>query len=256
MKMEQEVENREQKKVCFSLKEVKMKIAICEKDKIFLTKFKNELYRYAEARRLDMVVDCYLYGEEMLRTKINYNIVFLGYCLAGENGLEIAKKMRLTNDFTAVIFISEYTEFVFETFKVRPYRFLVPPVNAEELYAVLDEFFEEYARTCPMWVKCGEDTVSLNTGDIVYLEADNKHCRIHLCKEELRCNRTMARVNSVLPQGCFGKINRAYIVNFNHIKKYNSEKVLLTGGYMLHISRNYLKSFKAEYRSFLNPQIP
>ena len=180
----------------------------------------------------------------------------MDYRLAGENGLKIGEKLRFTNNFSALVFISKYTEFVFEAFRVKPYRFLVPPIEEEQFYVVLDEFFAEYSKNCPLWIKCGEDTVCLNMGDIVYLEADNKRCIVHLSGDEYHCNKTMAKVNGVLPQNCFGKINRAYIVNFNHVQKYNNDYVGLTGGYNLHISRNYLKLFKQEYRNFMNPKEP
>ena len=130
------------------------------------------------------------------------------------------------------------------------------PIEINDVYSILDDFFKEYAKERPVWIKTGEDTVTLHTKDIVYIEANNKHCYIHLIDEVLECNRTMARVNDVLPKYCFGKINRAYIVNFNHIKKYNNDNLHLSGGHVLHISRNYLKKFKTEYRSFLKPFEP
>ena len=254
--MEQEVGNREQKRVCFFSKSVKMKIAICEKNQGLLSRIKKQLYCYAESKRYDIAVDCYVCGEELLKSKTLYNIIFLGYNLAGENGLEIAKKLRESNNFSAIIFMSNYTGFVLESFKVKPYRFLVLPLKEGTIDSVLDDFFEEYSQNYPLWIKCGDDTVCLNMGDILYLEADNKHCIVHLEKEVLKCNRTMARVSTVLPRHCFGKINRAFIINFNHIRKYNSDCVSLTGGDSLHISRKYLNSFKEEYRTFLNPHIP
>ena len=133
---------------------------------------------------------------------------------------------------------------------------MVPPLKEDEIYTVLDEFFKEYSNNYPLWIKCGEETVSLNVKDIFYLEANNKHCIVHLTNEELDCNKTMARVSGVLPKNRFTKINRAYIVNFECIKKYNNDAVFLKNGKQLHISRNYLKSFKQEYRLFLNPHQP
>lgn len=256
MEKEQEVLKWEQKKIVFFGKKLKMRIAVCDKEKEVLQSIKSKLYSYAETRRLDAVVECYLSGEAMLNSHIPYNIVFLSYDLVGYNGFEIAKKIRKIDNNTVIIFMSSNVELALKSFEVRPYRFLVPPINSEDLYRVLDNFFKEFATICPLWIKCGEDTVCLNTGDIVYLEADNKHCIIHLKDEELRCNKTMAKVSNVLPPYCFCKINRAFIVNCNHIKRYNSDNVSLSNGHSLHISRNYNNSFKEQYRDFLNPREP
>ena len=105
----------------------------------------------------------------------------------------------------------------------------------------------------PIWIKNAEDTVCLTTDDIYYLEADNKHCYIHLKNSSLYCNKTMAQVFKVLPKSHFLKTNRAFIVNLNHISRYNNDIITLKNGKTLHPSRNYYKTFKEEYRRFLRP---
>jgi len=65
----------------------------------------------------------------------------------------------------------------------------------------------------------------------------------------------MARVYGTLPKNQFCKINRAYVVNFNYISAYNSDIIRLANGKDLHVSRNYYKSFKKEYKFFANPQV-
>ncbi|MBR4123631.1 MAG: response regulator transcription factor [Clostridia bacterium] len=254
--MEQEVSLREQKKILLSYKKAKMRIAVCDINKEILEKTKNTVYKYADCHRLDIVVDCYSRGEELLCSKTQYNLIFLGYELHGKNGLETAASFRIINNFSSIVFISKNTDFVFEAFKVSPYRFLIPPINQNDLYKLLDDFFAQFGTDYPLWIKNGEDTFCLNTREIVYLEADNKHSIIHLQRESIPCNRTMAKVFEVLPKNHFIKINRAYIVNLNFIAKYNNDTVFFKNGDKVHISRNYSKNFKEEYRFFLNPLEP
>ena len=254
--MEQEVEKREQKKILFSYESVKMRFALCDASRTLLKQIKYLIYKYAENKRLDIVVDCYRYGEEVLNSKEKYNIIFLGYGLMGANGLEIAKQLRKSNGFSAIIFISDCTDFILESFAVSPYRFLLSPPDEDKVFKALDEFFNDYGKNYPLWIKSGEDINCLNAQEVIYLEADGKYCRVHLKDEILHTNRTMARVYSVLPRSSFIKINRAFIVNCNFITKYNNEYVFLKNGEKLHISRNYLKSFKDEYKAILNPRLP
>lgn len=256
IRMEQEVDKRERKKVMLSLKKAKMRIAVCDKEIGFAKDIKNTIYQYAESHRLDIVVDCYSYGEALLCSNVRYNLIFIGYELLDQKGIETAKTIRTSDSCSLIVFISSNTDFVFETFKVNTYRFLVPPVNNEEIYSLLDDFFNKFGNDYPLWIKSGEETFCLNSRDIYYVEADNKHCVIHLQKESLPCNRTMARVSDVLPRNHFLKINRAYIVNLNHIIKYNNDSVFLKNGSSVHISRNFLKKFKDGYRFFLDPREP
>jgi len=100
-----------------------------------------------------------------------------------------------------------------------------------------------------------DDTVCLNSEEIFYIEASNKHCLIHLKNEIILCKKTMARVSEVLPKIHFQKINRAFIINLNCIDKYNSDSVFLKNGENLHITRTYYKSFKQNYFEYLKPKI-
>jgi len=233
---------------------LKMRIALCDWDMVFLEKIKKSIYTYAELLRMDIVADCYNSGEKLLNSGINYNIIFLGYHLSGMDGMKTAEKLRQKAFDTAIVFISENTDFILESFKVNPYRFLVKPVNTDNVIAVLDDYFKKIGTDYPLWLKSGEDTLCINTGDIYYLEADNKHCRVHLKEESLPCNKTMARVFNSLPKRSFSKINRAFVVNLKLVEKYNNELLYLKNGTTLRISRNYLKSFKQELFDFIQPR--
>ncbi len=253
--MERKVIIWEQKNISlFHYGYLRMRIAICDWDKNFNKKIKNIIYSYAELFRIDIVVDCYTSGEFLLNSKVNYNIYFLGYKLDGINGLITAEKLRIKNSNTTIIFVSEYTDFVFDAFKVNPYRFLLKPIKKDIIFKTLDEYFENYGTDYPLWIKSKDNTTCLNTSEIYFLEADNKHCFVHLKNEFLKCNRTMAKVFGVLPKNHFSKINRAFIINLNYIEGYNNEQVLLKNNISLHISRNYLKTFKEEYRNFICPK--
>lgn len=230
-----------------------MRIAICDYDKDFLSQLKRMVYRYAELHRIDIVAECYISGESILDRSTSYNIIILGYRLLGLNGLETAIKLRENQVNSSIIFISDYTDFVFDAFKVGAFRFLPKSACEKELFSTLDDFFERLGSDYPLLIKAGEDVVCLNTRDIYYLEADNKHCYIHLKDEILTCNRTMATVYGKLPKNHFSKTNRAFVVNLNYISRYNNELIMLKNGETLHPSRNYYKSFQEEYRRFFKP---
>lgn len=229
-----------------------MRIAICDGDTLAAENTKRTIYRYAAERNFDLFVEIYSSGTGLLKSGNDYLLIILEYHILGPNGLETAKMLRESQCRSTVIFLSDYTEFVFDAFKVSAYRFLRKPLNSEQLYSVLDDFFITYNER-PLWIKNGDDTFCLNAKDILYLEADNKNCHIALKNGKLLCKKTMARVFCNLPKNGFCKINRAYVVNFNYISAYNSDTVALTNGEKLHISRSYYKSFREEYQSFADP---
>ncbi len=233
-----------------------MRIAICDSNIDNLREVKKSLYRYSNLNKIDFIVEEFFCGEELLKSKSTYFIIFIEYNLCGIDGLKTAKKLRENGVKAEIIFLSQNTDFIFESFKVSPYRFLTKPISQKILFETLNDFFNSHSENYPIWINNQINTYCLNTKDIVYLEADNKHCFVHLSDEAIPCNKTMAKVYSTLPNKYFIKINRAFIVNLNYISKYNSEYVFLNNGQKLHVSRNYYKCFKEEYINFAKPKIP
>lgn len=232
-----------------------MRIAICDTDNTFAKYLKHKIYFYCNKHRLDFVIDIFTNGENLLESDQRYSLIFIEYSLSGINGLETAKLLRKNNIHSKIIFISQNTDFVFETFSVSPFRFLKKPISEITLYKTLDDYFSENNTHYTLWVNDGTNTICLNTNEIVYLEANNKYCFIHLNNKTILCKKTMARVFEFLPKLHFQKINRAFIVNLDAIKKYNSENVALKNGETLRITRTYFKNFKHNYREYSLPKI-
>lgn len=226
-----------------------MRIAICDWDIKNLFLLKNAIYRYAEKIRIDVLIECYQYGEKMLESGERYNLVFINYELLGNNGLEIAEKLRKIDAYTAIVFTGRSTDFIIETFKVNPFGFLLLPIRENQLNETLNTFFKKISNSYMLCLKNGDYMQCVNSNEIVYLEAWNKRCFVNLEKEKIVCNRTMARMYEVLPKSQFLKINRAFIINCNYVKKYNSEYVFLKNGESLPISRNYVKEFKVNFQN-------
>lgn len=254
--MEQEVSKWELRGKIYSLKAAKMMIAICNLNKEFVLDLKNKIYRYCAARNIDAVVDCFSSGEKLLERGICYSLVFLDYELEGKNGLVIAEALGKIYVTTRVVFYSSNLEMVFKAFEINAFRFLVPPVSELKLQETLNSFFEAFNAVTALIIKSREEQVRVNVAEILFVEANNKHCIIHITEESFECNRTMARVYELIGASNFGKINRAYVVNFSHIKRFNSDCVTLCDGTTLHISRKYLPVFKDQYFKYLHPLVP
>ncbi|MEE1006022.1 MAG: LytTR family DNA-binding domain-containing protein [Acutalibacteraceae bacterium] len=227
-----------------------MRIALCDADTAAIKITKRILYEYANLRGIELLVEEYASGNELLINKIKYQLVILDYNTGDLNGLETARVLRSCNPDCTIIFLSSYKGFIIDSFEVSPFRFLLKPLDKSLLFSALDDFFKARSDNRPLLIKDGGDTFCLSANEIFYLEADNKNCFISLRNKKIRCRKTMARVYCELPKQHFGKINRAYVVNFNYISGYNRDAVTLRNGEQLHVGRCYFKSFREEFREF------
>lgn len=233
-----------------------MRVAICDKDQTFAYKLKHLIYNFANNRRLDILIETFSSGEDLLSCEKEFGLIFIEYSLPGINGLDTAKELRRRKNDTKIIFVAAYTQFVFEAFEVDAYRFLTKPLSEIALNETLDDFFITQYENSYLLVNDGIDTFSINPDRIIFLEANNKHCYIHLDDKTIYCKKTMARAFENLPKSHFQKINRAFVINLNHIYKYNSDCVFLKNGKKLHITRTYFKPFKDNYIEYSLRKMP
>ena len=227
-----------------------MRFAVCDDEQLFRDEVKREVYKYSNIRNLEFVVDEYTCGENLLSSPYEYDVAFLDYKMGGINGLETAKLLRKKNKDCIIIFLTNFSKIVYEAFEVNTFRFFEKPLDVNKLYKALDDYFSTIGDDYPLLLKVGRDTVCIRTNEIFYLEADNKKCFVNLETEKLHCARTMASVESQLPSSIFNKVNKAFIVNLNHIKNYDKEFIQLTNGSRVPASRKYLPSFKEAYRNY------
>lgn len=216
----------------------KVRFAICDDDESIGEKIKPIINNYANAHRFEALVDCHYSGEELLLSDKVYDLIILDYQMGQLNGLDAARLLREKNCTCAIIFLTNFPHFVYDAFTVNTYRFFEKPLQPERLEEALESFFKMYGFDYPLLLKSEYETICVETKNIVFLEANNKSCKINLQDRCISCSKTMATVSNLLPRNHFYKVNRAYIVNFNFIEKYNNEYIFFKNGEKVPVSRN------------------
>lgn len=229
-----------------------MRIAIYNNDFSESDALKQMLYSFASRKRLDLVVDIFENGYDLLNSENEYILIFISFNT--ECGMNTAKKIYKSNAKTPIIVFSADCYHAIEAFKINAINFLKTPFCESSLFEVMESFLLGY--DSPLIIKSGRETVCIDTDNIFYLEADNKHCHIHLKNDTVECNKTMARVFSTLPEEHFLKINRAFVVNTDYITRFCSKYIILTNGETLYPSRHFYKSFKTDYMRTTSAKIP
>lgn len=230
-----------------------MKIAIFDEKVNDTTHLKHSIYTFANYKRLELVVDTFSNINDFLSNEQNYILYFVSF--KTKNGILLAHKLFQKGSKTPIIITASDCSLAAEAFKINAYNFLQTPFPEIFLYDILENFFSSYCYNA-LLINDGLENVYINTKDILYLEANNKHCQIHTKNQTFYCNKTMARVYDILPKGNFLKINRAFIVNANYVSRFNSSHVILTNGTIVYPSRHFYKTFKEDFLLTTAPKIP
>lgn len=97
-------------------------------------------------QELKISISSFYSGESFLKqfSANMFHAVFVDICMDGMNGIELSRRLRLLDSKVAIIFMSTTKEFVFETFKVTPFGYLIKPYTFEQFSEVMDKIFSSF----------------------------------------------------------------------------------------------------------------
>lgn len=229
-----------------------MRIAICDDEKQICELLKEKIEKYFFSKDMEFSIQIFFNGEEVLRSDLNaIDILFLDVDMPGRNGMETAKAIRKQNKEMIIVFLTAYSEFVFESFKVDAFRYLIKPVNNQELCETLDAVCDKFSETEDILTfQFQNETYRIKYSDIIYIEGMRDKIWLYCKDRTYRWRGTMKNLEEILEDKNFFQIHRSYIINMSKIKKYNSQKITLEGGYEVPVSKYRLNEFKEEYIRF------
>lgn len=229
-----------------------MRIVICDDEKKICDLIKNKIENYYACQNTDFQIQVFYSGEEVLKENLyTIDVLFLDLDMPGKNGMEVAKLIREQNKKMLIVFMTAYSEFVFESFKVDAFRYLVKPVKDQELRETLDALEGKFKeKQDVLTFQFQNEIFHIKYSDIIYIEGMRDKIWIYCKDQTYRWRGTMKYLTDLLENKHFFQVHRSYIINMEKIRKYNSQQITLEGGYEVPISKYRLNEFKEEYIAF------
>ncbi len=225
--------------------------AICDDEPLFREKMHAFLVAYKNARRIPLDIVEFSNGKDLLDYEYPLDIVLLDYEMPVLDGMETARQLRERKSLCCIIFITAFPQHVFEAFEVNTYRYLVKPIDFDHLEKVLDKYIKDRKMLSPITLNIDGEQITVNSEDIVYLEADGKYCCIRTTNSFLHSSKTLSQILELLPQHCFYRTHKSYAVNFYCIHTIKENIAVLTNRERIKISRNKVADFKTAYKEFI-----
>lgn len=228
-----------------------MLIAICDDEPFFRKELMSAITAYKTSRRLHMDIYEYATGEALLAGKRRYDLVFLDYQMPGIDGMEAARMLRNRNVTCSIVFVTNYPHFIYEAFEVQPYRFFEKPISKEQIESLLTSFIRQQKLLAPIIVINDSEQKVINAKDVLYVEGDGKYCIIRTAEETYNSSKTLAQVHALLPQHCFYRSHKSYVINLYSVSSFNNGTATLTNGEIAKIGRSKTGEFKRVYKQFI-----
>jgi len=174
--------------------------------------------------------------------KHNPDLVLLDIKMPDGTGFDLVRQIEHVN--FRIIFITAYEEYAIKAFKFSALDYLLKPIDPEELTLAIgkvtnslnnenlntriSEFmtyidqFRKHGDGKKIILKTSENIYVVDTDDIISIESDQNYSRFHLVDgEPIFVSRTMKDYSSMLDERNFYRIHQSYIINLQHIKRYN-----------------------------------
>lgn len=228
-----------------------MLVAICDDEKIFRDELKSFLVKYKLENHLCIDICQFSNGQELLNSHEIFDMVFLDYQMPELDGMDVARSLRSKNIICNIVFVTNYPQFVLESFEVQPYRFFVKPLLEKQLISLMNTFIAQQKLLSPIIVINDNEQKVISAKDIMYLEGDGKYCTIRTATDTYHSSKTLAQVHALLPKHCFYRTHKSYVINLYCVDSFVEKYITTTNNEKVLVGRNKTAEFKRIYANFI-----
>lgn len=231
-------------------------IAICDDEEYFLLREKKLIEKYMENRRMDVRIDLYVSGNELLSrsdTALQYDIIFLDINMEEMDGIETAGRIRELSENVYIVFVTAYITYALEGYKVGAIRYILKEDDSLEntLKECLDTIVE---KTDCEKVMCEFDFQNekkvIPADSILYVESRLHKVIFYVIENGVKEYSRYDRLDTIemkLREHGFSRVHQSFLVNMKHARGVERYKMSLENGTEISISKKYYKQVEKEY---------
>jgi len=169
------------------------------------------------------------------------------------NGLDFVKSLERK---IPVIFTTAYSEYAIDGFQVDALDYLLKPIsyamflksaNKAKAWFDLNNKDGEIIQQ-PMdylFIKAEHRLIRIHLSEIKYIEGSNEYIIIHQLKEKpLTTLMRMKNIETLLPENHFLRVHRSFIVNLNHVKVIERNRIIFDEKIYIPIGEQYKENFQ------------
>lgn len=233
-------------------------IAVCEDEKETQLLIVDYIEDILKNISIEYEIQKYLSGEELLESNLkDIDILFLDIKMEKLNGMDTARKIRKVDNGMEIIFITSLIDYVQEGYEVRAYRYLLKPIEFEELKKHMLTCIKdiEINKDSYIIIKNKSNTYKIYLNEIKYIEVQKKEMLIHTINKNFDIRYSLNKIEKELNLSRFIRCHKSFIVNLSHVENIKYNIAILESGEEIPISRHRYKEVKEKFLKFLGDTI-
>lgn len=184
------------------------------------------------------------------------DLIYVDINMPDLNGLDFVRSLE---DHPMIVFVTAYSEYALEGFRVDAIDYLLKPVGYKDFLKSankVNSWFESArtrnAKTSPaedfIFVKSDYKIIRISLDQVKYIEAMSEYVKIHLVDAKpVMTLLSMKGIEDILPSDRFMRVHRSFIVNLTMINVIDRGRIVFAGNIYITVSEQY----KAAFQDFL-----
>lgn len=232
-----------------------MRIAIIEDDQNDRDYLSSCLRRY-ESTKENLRFDICTFSdgtEFILNFRPAYDIIFLDIEMPHSNGMEIARRIRETDQRCVLIFTTNMVQYAVQGYEVEAFDFIVKPIRYFPFAFKLDKALAVASRRAERVVTFNSDGQQhrVSPDSIYYLESMNHCITIHTTGGDFDVwHKTMAAWEAQFAPYGFARCGASFLINLKYVRSVSGDEVQV-GSRTLPITRGKKRDFLAALSKYM-----
>lgn len=235
-----------------------MRIAVCDDNAAERRRLCALITMYCDRHSLEADVRDFDSGAELLHRmkQTDFSVVFLDIFLKEEHGVQIGKIIRERYGNCILFFCTVSRKYAIESYELNALHYLIKPIDYSHVEKAMDRCggrLLSQARTLLVSIK---PEIRILMKDILYVEMYDKNCHIHTDVDILTMRRTVQQMEAELGKPTFIRCHRSYIVNLEHVRKYEQTDFIMDNGEHVPIRQTGRNRVKQAFRDYTTLRLP
>lgn len=154
------------------------------------------------------------------------------------SGIEICGKLRKSGYTGEIIFLTAYSEFVFEGYNVNAFNYLLKPIKSKKLLSCMSRYMALHMSDYYYYRK-GNDIIQIPYDKIIYFFKNGHDVTVQLMQDFYSERTTLNEIEKHLPS-MFQRCHKSCIINMLHVHSLSGNTVYLSNNTTQTVGRNYL----------------